>query len=247
MRYVKYLVWAALTLVASAAAAQNPDNRDRLSEIEQMTVREKKPRRQPSEFKKAGVGLLPEIGIGTHLVSSPDFRSQGVGSGQVYLHAVEAYVRPVSWMSLHVAGGIAWDRFRTRTSAFALDGDGTVLVRRLEESELDARKFRSSITESSVLIPVTLQFHAGFATFRLGAEAMYAFHPKVSRDLRTETDRVLTEKTGARIMPWSYDFLASVSFAGSGVFVKYQPAFARRFPQPSPSFSCWTLGYRFGF
>ena len=247
MRYASILLWAALTLTASAAFAQNPANRDRLSEIEQMAVRAKKHRSQPSEFKKAGVALFPEIGVGAHLVRSDDFRSQGIGSGQVYVHVLDAYVRPVSWMSLHVAGGLAADRFQTRTSVFWLDGNGNIRTRKLDEWEANALKFRSSITEASVLIPATLQFHAGPATFRLGAEALYGFRPRVRYDITTETDRQWTEEKGVRITPWSYDFLLSVSFAGQGYFVKYQPASSRRFPEPAPTLSCWTIGYRIGF
>jgi hypothetical protein len=247
MKYASILLWAALTLTASAAFAQNPDNRDRLSEIEQMAVQAKKHRSQPSEFKKAGIELFPEIGVGTHLVQSDVFRSQGIGSGQVYVHVLDAYVRPVSWMSLHVAGGLAADRFQTRTSVFWLDGAGNIRTRKLDDYETDALKFRSSVSEASVLIPATLQFHAGYATIRLGAEAIYGFRPRVRYDLTTETDRQWTEEKGVRITPWSYDFLASFSFAGQGVFVKYQPAMARRFPEPGPTLSCWTVGYRIGF
>lgn len=247
MRYARIILWAALTLTASAAFAQNSDNRDRLSDIEQMEVRAKKHRSRPTEFRKAGVNVLSEIGIGRHWVVSDDFRSQGWGSGQVYLQVLDAYVRPVSWMSLHVGGGIAADRFQTYTSAFSLDGSGNILVCKLSDNELNAKKFRSSITEGTVLVPATLQFHAGHLTLRLGAEAKYAFSPRVRNDYHTDDGRQLIEKNGARITPWSYDFLASISFAGEGIYVKYQPASFRRFPEPGPAFSTWTLGYRLGF
>lgn len=247
MKYASILLWAALTLTASVSFAQNTANRDRLSEIEQMAVQARKHRSQPSEFKRAGVELFSEIGAGVHLVRSEDFRSQGIGSGQVYLHVLDAYVRPVSWMSLHVAGGIAADRFQTRTSVFSLDADGNIRTSELNDVLKSASKYRSSITEGTVLIPATLQFHAGYATFKLGAEALWAFCPRVRDDYQTEDYRQLEERKNARIQPWSYDFLASVSFAGQGVFVKYQPSFARRFPEPGPTLSCWTLGYRIGF
>ena len=242
MKYARILLWAALTLAASTAFAQNEANRDRLSEIEKMDVQAKRHRYHDPDFKKAGVSLFPELGVGAHLVKSDDFRSQGIGSGEVYIHVLDAYVRPVSWMSFHVAGGLASERFQTRTSSFSLDGDGNILVRGLDETEQNAKKFRSSITEGAVLIPATLQFHAGYATFRVGAEAIYAFGPKVRNDISTADYRQLTEKARARITPWSYDFLASFSFGDMGIYVKYQPASARRFPVPGPTLSCWTIG-----
>lgn len=247
MKYARIMIWAALTLVASTAAAQNDANRDRLSEIEKMTVREKKHKPHPTEFRKAGLNVLSEIGWGARLVDSDDFRSEGVGSRQWYLHILDAYVRPVSWMSFHVAGGIASDRFQTRSSAFSLDGDGNILVNDLDEAGKNARKFRSSISETTVLIPATLQFHAGHATLRFGAEALYSFKPKVRNLLVTEDATRSTEVKGARITPWSYDFLASCSFGGLGVFVKYQPASSRRFPVPGPTLSCWTVGVHLGY
>ena len=242
MKYARMILWAALTLIPSAAFAQTDANRDRLDSIEKMDVQAKRHRYHDPEFKKAGLELYPEIGLGTHFVTSDDFRSQPFGSGQVYWQLLDAYVRPVSWMSLHVGGGIGMDRFQTRTSVFSLDGEGNILVSGLNETEKNAKKFRSSITEGTLQFPASLRFHAGYATIRLGAEALYAFGPKVRYDYSTEDIRQLTEKKGARITPWSYDFLASLTFSGLGLYVKYQPASFRRFPEPGPTFSTWTVG-----
>lgn len=236
------ILWAALTLTSSAAFAQNDANRDRLDNIEKMDVQAKRHRYHDTDFRKAGAEMYPEVGAGVHFVSSNDFRSRALGSGQVYVHILDAYVRPVSWMSLHVGGGIGVDRFMTRTSAFLLDDNGNILVRDLVDTEKNAKKFRSSISEGTIMLPASLRFHAGYATIRLGAEALYAFGPNVRYDHYTEDLRQLTDNKGARITPWSYDFVASLTFSGLGLYVKYQPASARRFPEPGPAFSTWTVG-----
>ena len=45
-----------------------------------------------------------------------------------------------------------------------------------------------------------------------------------------------------KIRNFGYDFLAAVSWGHFGVFGKFQPASARRFPDPGPTMSIWTVG-----
>ena len=111
MRYLRIILWTALTLVASAAFAQNEANRNRLSEIEKMEVTAKK---GGPKFDRFGIRLLPEIGYGAHLVKSEDFRSQGLDSGQAYLQALDVFYRPFVWGSVHIGAGIGMDWFTTR-------------------------------------------------------------------------------------------------------------------------------------
>ena len=77
MKNLRIILWAALTLVASAAFAQNEANRNRLSEIEKMEV---KARKGGVKFDRFGIRLVPEVGYGAHLVRSEDFRSEGLDS-----------------------------------------------------------------------------------------------------------------------------------------------------------------------
>ena len=102
MKYAKIILWAALTLVASAAFAQTEANRNRLAEIEKMEVKAKK---GGPKFDRFGIRLVPEIGYGAHLVKSEDFRSQGLDSGQAYLQALDVFYRPFVWGSVHVGAG----------------------------------------------------------------------------------------------------------------------------------------------
>lgn len=240
MKYRKIILWAALTLAASAAFAQNEANRNRLSEIEKMEVRAKK---GGPKFDRFGIRLLPELGYGVHLVRSEDFRSQGMDSGQAYVHALDAFYRPFSWGSLHVGAGIGMDWFKIRELLFVQDDDNNIVVAPLEEEFVDKKaKYRSSVREWTVMVPATLQFHFGKATVRLGAEALYSFSPKVRLDITKKDFREFTESKGGRIRHFNYDFLASVSYGHFGVFGKYQPASARRFPELGPAMSTWTVG-----
>ena len=240
MKYMRIILWAALTLAASAAFAQNEANRNRLSEIEKMEVRAKK---GGVKFDRLGIRLFPEIGYGVHLVRSEDFHSQGMDSGQAYLQALDAFYRPFSWGSLHVGAGIGLDWFQSRSSLFVQDDEGNIMAAPLEEEDKDKdSKYRSSVTKWTVMVPATLQFHLGRATLRLGAEAQYSFSPKARLTITKKDFREFTESKGGRIQPFSYDFLASVSWGHFGVFGKFQPASARRFPEPGLTFSTWTVG-----
>ena len=249
MRYLRIILWTALTLVASAAFAQNEANRNRLSEIEKMEVTAKK---GGPKFDRFGIRLLPEIGYGAHLVKSEDFRSQGLDSGQAYLQALDVFYRPFVWGSVHIGAGIGMDWFTTRDLIFVQDDERNIMVAPLvkldelgepdgKENDKDS-KYRSSVREWTVMVPATLQFHFGKATVKLGAEALYSFSPKVRLDITRKDFRAFTESKGARIQHFNYDFLAAVSWGHFGVFGKFQPASARRFPEPGPTLSTWTVG-----
>ena len=240
MKYVRIIFWAALTLVASAAFAQTEANRNRLSEIEKMGVTAKK---GGPKFDRFGIRLLPEIGYGAHLVKSEDFRSQGLDSGQTYLQALDVFYRPFVWGSVHVGAAVGMDWFTVRDFLFVQDDEHDILVSPLDEEvkEKDS-KYRSSVTKWMVTVPATLQFHFGKATLRLGAEAQYSFSPRVRLDITKKDFREFTESKGAKIQPFGYDFLAAVSFGHFGVYGKFQPASARRFPDPGPTMSTWTVG-----
>jgi len=240
MKYLRIILWAALTLAASAAFAQNEANRSRLSEIEKMEVTAKK---GGPKFDRFGIRLVPEIGYGAHLVRSEDFKSQGLDSGQAYLQALDVFYRPFVWGSVHIGAAAGLDWFKIRDLLFVQDDENNILVAPLDEEdkEKDA-KYRSSVTKWTVTVPATLQFHFGKATLRLGVEAQYSFMPRVRLDITKKDFREFTESKGARIQPFGYDFLAAVSFGHFGVYGKFQPASARRFPEPGPTFSTWTVG-----
>ena len=240
MKYAKIILWAALTLVASGAFAQTEANRNRLAEIEKMEVKAKK---GGPKFDRFGSRLVPEIGYGAHLVKSEDFHSQGLDSGQAYLQALDVFYRPFVWGSVHVGAAIGMDWFTIRDMLFIQDDDHNVLVAPFpeEDKEKDA-KYRSSVREWTVMVPATLQFHFGKATVRLGAEALYSFSPKVRLDITKKDFREFTESKGCKIRNFGYDFVAAASFGHFGVFGKFRPAAARRFPDPGPTMSTWTVG-----
>ena len=252
MKYAKIILWAALTLVASAAFAQTEANRNRLAEIEKMEVKAKK---GGPKFDRFGIRLVPEIGYGAHLVKSEDFRSQGMDSGQAYLQALDVFYRPFVWGSVHVGAAIGMDWFTIRDMLFIQDDDHNVLVAPLvkldeldEPGEQDGKekdkdsKYRSSVREWTVMVPATLQFHFGSATVRLGAEAQYSFAPKVRLDITKKDFREFTESKGCKIRNFGYDFVAAASFGHFGVFGKFRPASVRWFPEPGPTMSTWTVG-----
>ena len=249
MKYLRIILWAALTLAASAAFAQNEANRSRLSEIEKMEVTAKK---GGPKFDRFGIRLVPEIGYGAHLVKSEDFRSQGLDSGQACLQALDVFYRPFVWGSVHIGAGIGMDWLKVRDLIFVQDDERNIMVAPLvkldelgepdgKENDKDS-KYRSSVREWTVMVPATLQFHFGKATVKLGAEALYSFSPKVRLDITRKDFREFTESKGARIQHFNYDFLAAVSWGHFGVFGKFQPASARRIPEPGHTQSTWTVG-----
>ena len=219
------ILFVGLSMAASGAFAQEKPARDRLEEIEQLTVAPFRHHKPAGEFDKVGINVIPEIGIGTSIVSSDDFKSRG--SGVLYIH-------------------IGWRKYQSKENVFSLNTDDKITIGKMPEEWAASGKSRSSIWGPSLLIPATLQFHFGDASLHLGAEALYSYRTRVRTDFRDERTHCVTDTKYAAIVPWSYDFFASISYDGLGLFVKYQPASARQFPEPGPTLSCWTIGLRMG-
>ena len=140
MKYLRIILWAALTLAASAAFAQNEANRNRLSEIEKMEVTAKK---GGPKFDRFGIRLVPEIGYGAHLVRSEDFKSQGLDSGQAYLQALDVFYRPFVWGSVHIGAAIGMDWFKIRDMLFVQDDEHNVMVAPFPEDIEDIEVLRA--------------------------------------------------------------------------------------------------------
>ena len=55
--------------------------------------------------------------------------------------------------------------------------------------------------------------------------------------------RYMTEKDGGIAQRWNYDFFASFSLEGLGLFVKYQPKAFRILSETESIYPCWTFGF----
>lgn len=246
MKYA-LILFASLTLAAYGAFAQEQTTRDRLAEIENLTVKPSRHHQTNQEFKKVGLHVLPEIGMGTRAVSQQVYKPAKNESVLYYAHILEGYVRPASWASFHVGAGIGWGKYQSKESVFGLNDKNVLKITPMPEEWVNTRNSRSSLREWMVLLPATLQFHLGDYSLRCGAEALYSFLPKVRLDLRDEEgNRYMTEKDGGISQRWNYDFFASFSLDGLGVFVKYQPKAFRHLPEPESVYPCWTFGFRMG-
>ena len=246
MKYA-LILFAGLTLAASGAFAQEQFTRDRLAQIENLTVKPSRRHQANQEFKKVGLHVLPEIGLGTRAVSQQVFKPAKGESIQVYAHLLEGYVRPASWASFHVGAGLGWGKFQSKESVFGLNDKKTLTITPMPEEWLQTGRSRSSLREWMVLFPATLQFHLGDYSLRFGAEAFYSFLPKVRLDLRDEENRYMTERDGGIAQRWNYDIFASASLDGMGFFIKYQPmGFRLRSETESTILPCWTFGIRMG-
>ena len=245
MKYA-LILFASLTLAASGAFAQEQTTRDRLAEIENLTVKPSRHHQTNQEFKKVGLHVLPEIGMGTRAVSQQVYKPAENESVLYYAHLLEGYVRPASWASFHVGAGLGWGKYQSKESVFGLSDKNKLKITPMPEEWVNTKGSRSSLREWMVLLPATLQFHLGDYSLRCGAEALYSFLPKVRLDLRDEENRYMKEKDGGIAQPWNYDFFASFSVEELGVFVKYQPRAFRLNSEPESVYPCWTFGFRLG-
>ena len=233
----KLLVFAAALLCTLSVFAQD----DLLSGIENLPDRTSKVN-VDGPFKKAGIEPLQSFGFGVHSVKSDAFTSKGFMCNQFYLNLITAYLRPVSWLSLNVGADVAWDNYGSKGKLFELDPSNNIFSR-----DMVADEKYSSINTVSFLFPCTLKVYAERLAFRAGAEAILNVGAGVDARLRSGNTSTYIETSKAKVNRWGYDFVAGVSYAGFGMFVKYMPETVRQFPEPGPSLERWTFGFTLGF
>ena len=233
-------------LSSSAASAQQKTAKERLDEIEKMEVKAEK-HRPVHEYETFGVDVLNSFMVGTHLISSDGFGSGFGPCGQFDLGLVDVVARPAHWLSFHLGAGLVWDRYWSRDYVYSIDGSDNVSYRLREEDERGKRKYDSRICTWGAAFPLMAELSSGRFSFRAGVEGLLGANAKTRTRLPSGSSSKTISSKGGIVERLGYDFCASASYCGLGIFVKYRPSSSRVFPEPGPDLGDrWTLGLRLG-
>lgn len=242
----KLIVFSAILLTAASAAFAQSDTtakKDRLAEIEALVVKEKK-HRSSKEIKTTDFKVLPYLGIGTHLISSDEFESTNMDSYEVNLGLCEFQFNPAKWVGFSLGVDYAWDRYRSRESAFVPDGRKKINV---SGGTLDKGEYwRSSMYTQSIAFPVSVSFRVDKLTLRASAEYVRGFDSSVTHIYRKDNLSETIEWEDLKIYRSFWDFCASVSYDGFGLYYKYYPTTVLYY-QGAPRFDIQTIGVVLGF
>ena len=253
MKKITIIFAFVLLCLPGSLGAQEKTAKERLKEIEEMTVNARKHRGAKSGDLFTA-DALAHFGFGFHQVSGvKELKAKFFQSHEIYLNTIQLGFHPASWLSLETGLDLKWDVFYPQKDyQLALDNDNDYgfndLVLAKNES-LDTR------TKSfSLALPVTLGFHAPWFSFKAGAEFDFNLEKYTVLKTHFETDKYEYDEKdyNAKLEKFCYNFLAAVDFDGLGIYFRYYPKsiLPDKKGAQDPLFKdmkYWTLGLCFSF
>ena len=186
--------------------------------------------------------LFDHLGFGYNAVKSADFKP--AFSCDFFMNMVKAGLFPVQNLGLELGVDFEFNGFSSNESAFMQTSDGTIKAASFPVFDLYGSfdKKRSNFSVFALSAPVLVKGIFDKVEIGVGAVASWNFTGTTSYYLRTEkTDLNYTERK-AKVNPFSYGILATVSYDEFGVFFKYYPKSSHLLPEGSVDLSFMTVG-----
>lgn len=215
----------ALMAVCFGAFAQNT-GKDRLEELENKTVEEKKSssKKAEKEYKLFDVQLLARIGYGWHLVDAPEFNKGFKDRNQeIFLNTIEFDICPTRWMSIDLGLDLKWQDFTPSTgNIFSKNASGDIVY---AATPPGYEKMVSTLHCFSLAVPLMLDFNLGLCGLSFGAELLYTPASRVSiRDsysIGASDYSVITHECAIPAIRWNA--YASLNFGFTGIYFRFYP------------------------
>lgn len=214
----------ALGLASFCMSAQNDTTstaaKDRLAEIENMSVEIKKHKSAKSKNDVFEINALSHIGYGRHKVDGDAFRSKFGQSYELFVNVFDLSINPVSWLSFNAGADLKWDRYISKSTMFTVGDDGA-----FSSVAGGVSNLKSRICTFGIGIPATVSLHFGSTSLRLGAEGTFNLSRyNKAKSAYTIDDTDFTRLTkGGKVENFRYAYLAVIDFDGLGIYYKYCP------------------------
>ena len=244
----------------SAQTDSLPSARQRLSEIEALTVKPSKPRkRQDSGLFSARV--LPRVAYGRHWVQGDLFKDAFGPSYGLSLGVLNGSIRPISWLCVTAGVDFEWNRYTLRKGSdyFDLDASGEVQIMSVQflydiadgGTAVSPRpEYTSSLQTWSLGIPLNLDFHFSafgmdLAGLRIGGGLSFPFTRlgSVSTTWKSDGSDYTRRTRHARTESLLWYCRAELYAGSAGLFYQYTP----RPVLPGTSLRYGTLGLSLNF
>ncbi|MBR5255338.1 MAG: hypothetical protein IKV62_01000 [Bacteroidales bacterium] len=198
-----------------------------------------------SDNGKFSFDLIDHMGVGYNFVDTDDFTPSG--SLDFFMNIAKIGLRPVQNFGLDMGVDLQFYTFSSKENAFAQENR---IIKPTSFSSLDILvdsfdKKRGSFSTFGLSAPVLLK--GIFNDFEIGVGAVVSWniegdtYATVRKDHKTWDYR----ESNAKVNPFSYCFLATVSYDELGVYLKYNPKSSRLLPDGSIDMSFITLGVAF--
>ena len=194
---------------------------------------------------KAMFDVFNHVGFGYNATKSADFKP-GFAS-DIFLNVLKVGVYPVECLGLELGVDLEFNDFTTKQSAFAL------VDNKIHAIDFDAlglghgfdRK-RSDFFVFGLGAPVLVKGIFGKFQLGAGAEAFWNITGSTSAFLRQDNREVTYTERKAKVNPFSYAVVGTLSYNDFGLYVKYYPKSSRLLPEGSVDLSYTTIGIAIG-
>ena len=189
--------------------------------------------------------MFNHLGFGYNAVQSADYKP--AFSSDIFLNVLKVGVYPAEWLGLELGVDLEFNDFSSRESAFALVNDKIQAVdfQVLGLGNTFDRK-SSDFSVFSLSAPVLVKGRFGKIQLGAGAVASWNITGTTSAFLRQGNRDLNYSERKAKVNPFSYGIMATVSYGGVGLFCKFYPKSSHLLPEGSVDFSYTTLGIALG-
>jgi hypothetical protein len=194
---------------------------------------------------KAFVDIFDNIGYGYHFVNSAEYTP--AWSGEFFFNILEFGLRPADVLGIDLGIDMFWSNFDSQTSAFTQDNQLINVVDFDHYVSGSIEKKHSGFDVFGLTAPLVVK--GIFGKFEIGGGAFASWNIAGSTYCRFRKDntRAQIEEVKAKVNPFTYGFLATVSYDDFGVYFKYYPKSSKLLPEGSVDLSYMTLGLVLGF
>ena len=229
MNMKKLVMLALAALVAIPVFAQDDDNN----------------RIYTASSGKAFIDLFSHMGYGYNFVDSKDYTPGW--SGEFVFNLVKFGLRPADVLGIDLGIDFAWNTFDSKTNAFKQENQLIKVTDFSHYVEGSVEKKNSGFDVIGLTAPLVVK--GIFGKFEIGGGAFTNWNITGSTYCRYRQNnaRAQFDETKAKVNPFTYGFLATVSYDDFGVYFKYYPKSSKLLPEGSVDLSYMTLGLVLGF
>jgi hypothetical protein len=166
------------------------------------------------------------------------------------MNIVDISLYPTENLGIELGVDFTVNNFGSRESAFIQSKDHLVKAVDFPSVKLDdigsQTKARGGINVFSFTAPLILKGIFGKFQVGAGAEACYNVSGETYYYFRQDNRRVEVSETKAKVTPFTYDFLAFLTYNDFGIYFKYRPQNAPILPAGGVDLSFVTVGLVLG-
>ena len=197
---------------------------------------------------KVTFDVFSHMGFGYNIVNTNDFTP--AFSSEFFLNMMNVGLYPTENLGIELGVDLDFNNFGSKESAFVQTKDHLINVLDFESVRLDGSRIltkpRGGINVFSITAPLLIKGMFDKVEIGVGAEACYNITGDTYYYFREDNRRIEVSETKAKVTPFTYDFMAFLSYDDFGVYFKYRPKNVRILPEGGVDLSFLTVGIVLG-